>query len=143
MREHKYRAWDKDKLEMVYDSVEFAYRSLGENMPKTDGDAEHFIGWGKLNSLRFDMMQYTGLKTKSGVEIYEGDIVSQVGLTVPDIVGPVEWGSCYAASLGDVFTEMMGWIVRPKGYDPEPLFPFSGLEVIGNIYENKELLDES
>ncbi len=83
--------------------------------------AEH--GWSvadlndKNNEEEFAFMQYTGLKDKNGKEIYEGDIVEHlIGGTLE-----VKW-------LNHGWTPFMSW------HDVEHY------EIIGNIYENPELL---
>ena len=76
---------------------------------------------------KFELMQYTGLKDKNGVEIYEGDIVREyTGFSDEGGDYPVEY---HANGF---------WL---EGRDNE--FGFgdeSDMEVIGNIYENPELV---
>ncbi len=81
---------------------------------------------------RFKVMQFTGLKDKNGKEIYEGDILQKKDVRF--IVG-----------YGDN-DENRGWgfnlnsIRSRKGYHLST--DVSKMEVIGNIYENPELLQE-
>ena len=80
---------------------------------------------------RYHLMQYTGLKDKNGVEIYEGDICN---CREYECFGKIEWNEDNAGFYFYV-------VVEDGGFDEERLYEYADeLEVIGNIYENPELL---
>ena len=111
MRELKFRAWDIPDLDLELEGVVTYSR---------DCDClRHFFSMIHDNHL----MQYTGLKDKNGVEIYEGDIVN---LPTDGEFSPVE-------ITFTVDRDFNGWEVLPQHIE-------DGAEVIGNIYENPELL---
>ncbi|XOS93835.1 YopX family protein [Brevibacillus laterosporus] len=111
MREIKFRAWDKEDKYML----DWVLIKL---------DVEYSINQ-LLEMNRFEMMQFTGLHDKNGMEIYEGDIV--LGRSEP-ATGTVEF------SYGSIIVDWHG----PDIDDLRDYHEF--LEVIGNIYENPELL---
>lgn len=124
MRAIKFRAWDT-KLKQFVDLTESEY-SL-EVMAQ--GDVKVIRQGRPINDSRFLLLQFTGLKDAKEKEIYEGDVV-KCRDNVTDIEkGIVEWGTD-------------GWIIRAASGSFKGLCDWGTpvLEIIGNIYENPELL---
>ena len=124
MREIKFRAWDKDLKRWTNYSIDddllMFYDKQGECW-EIDQEGKRFI-----------LCQYTGLKNFNGKEIYEGDIIRALDY----------------------------WIGVAKFFDKNPAFIFEAIDknyrgsrvsmtqfdrhvkIIGNIYENPEMLEE-
>ncbi|MCK8617974.1 YopX family protein [Fructobacillus sp. M158] len=126
MREIKFRAWDK--LEEQYANTEKLAISADCGDAAKITDIYEIDDW----TVEYDLEQFTGLHDKNGKEIYEGDIVSCSEGCPHKII--------WVEGLGGTFIGgMPGWYLSGlnEGYawtEEE--------EVIGNIHENKELLDE-
>lgn len=131
MREIKFRAWDKDKNKMLYqENHTFIFRkesiSIYPSNEYDDYSGPEFID-------EFIIMQYTNLKDKNDKEIYEGDIVEiNKDKTYIEFQEGAYW-FCY--NNKDRFTA--DWIRQQNGKLEIETETF---EVIGNIYENPELL---
>ena len=134
MREIKFRAWDLYWKKMFPAlSLEFLMDKSGINV--TIPDPENKFGF--YVSDNCELMQYTGLKDKNGKEIYEGDVVRMYDRP-PDTMTwdlVVEWenGKFILTGImdkGEYFGDLSDWADCDWR-----------IEVIGNIYENPELLE--
>ena len=114
-REIKFRAWDKNKKEWL--KCPLSYNSEMVNEWGHGGFALLYNGY-------IEVMQYTGLKDIDKEEIYEGDIVKSIILSGSEKVNEVtfEYGA-FRIGL-------------------QPLNVQENIKVIGNKYENPELLKE-
>ncbi|MCT6926371.1 YopX family protein [Metasolibacillus sp.] len=127
-REIKFRVWDKDVKRMricgdsPHDSFVFDHETnqiCYYNLQNGCGSLPDGTGTYKL-------MQYTGLKDKYGVEIYEGDIVQ-----FKSIRGIIERYEVEYTNYGEWAIGMHRLSMR-----------FKSCEVIGNVWEDGELLND-
>ena len=110
MREYKFRAWDKGAKKMRNDLLIYFDGKIGSY--STEAAYE-------VMQSEYVVMQYTGLKDCKGKEIYEGDIVKfDYGIDKPR-----------AIEIPNIF-----FSIEFSGFQE------ADMEVIGNIYENPELV---
>lgn len=93
----------------------------------------------RVSANRCILMQYTGLKDKNGVEIYESDILllhDTDDQRLKSVVRWIDWGAgFYLVEPHNVTAELKD---DRELEEIEKFLPYQ--EVIGNIYENPELL---
>ncbi|WP_161877881.1 YopX family protein [Alkalibacterium sp. MB6] len=131
----KFRAWDNEEKWMV----DGLYISFDGDV-FTDDVKSHDTPHREIeitNAERYELMQSTGLKDKNGVEIYEGDVIERTFI--------------FRGAISETFIGIVGYSERTAQYiiksnvrDEElvnALSKMSLYEVIGNIYENSELLE--
>lgn len=124
----KFRAWDGAKKEMFKDT--FAITESGQVIVVEQEFITIPPDYVFVDYLT--IMQSTGLKDKNGKEIFEGDIVDYKGRKAV-----VKWHGSYASFIYRFVDEL-----QERASDWEPLFlACYHFEVIGNIYENPELLE--
>ena len=123
MRDIKFRAWDERYGKMVYPDGNGYFSSIYRPCFVIDGNGEAINLDNKETPDNIVLMQYTGLKDKDGIEIYEGDIVK---------------GSISNIRKSEVFFAYGQF--HPFAY----LGGICGVhyKVIGNKFENPELLDK-
>lgn len=141
MRETKFRLWIKNPGEMYYPEFAGDYYHFhfdgrvdewDENAPNLDGMENG--SWVEMDKDKYELMQYTGLKDKNGKEIYEGDIIQYTWLD-----------SSRGTDIAVVY-----WDEKVTGFEAKSKTLLYGLDqcnfqtikgsIIGNIYENKDLL---
>ncbi len=138
-REIKFRIWDSVHNKIIYlkDMVSFEYDNgfdvyelyFEENNLKCRGydDFDDDFGGTIVNETDLPIMEYTGLKDKNGVEVYEGDkVMFDYEWTKPDEIGVITWNKDTAS-------------FQIKGHIPSSSMKhLDRMKVIGNIYENED-----
>lgn len=143
-REIKFRAWHQN--EMIYCDKAVYFVEFDGTLWKNNGkEYDNLISIDKAV-----LMQYTGLKDKNGTEIYEGDIVFNSNRTLVTLKEDkrlylVKWQN------GE-YDEEDKWLCKKPAFIfdkiitngikyMELIFNQNQIEVVGNIYQNPELLN--
>ena len=132
----KYKLWDKENKEFLEDTWETEYAVLKNGNIIEIYDNGFGEGYSISDLENIEVLQFTGLQDRNGKEIYEGDIL--------------KYNFPYDGRLKHVspvkFLETEASFGIKDRYENEiPLYRIAAnnyFEIIGNIYENKNLLEE-
>jgi uncharacterized phage protein (TIGR01671 family) len=130
MREIKFRAWHKVHKEM-FSVFQLARNGLYGLEQRSDINGIT-TRWAAFEDI--DIMQYTGLEDKNGKEIYEGDIVRYTKRHDPHFNKDI-------CSVGEVYWNGFSYRIKGSNYGQSEEKYAIQCEIIGNIYENPELLE--
>ena len=122
MREIKFRAWEKHLKKMFLPDTLARLHFNGE-LPY----CFYTIKGQMITHKALVLMQYTGLKDKNGIEIYEGDILKDIDSVVGNVFFADGGFKVDYGKRGDY------WLASREG---------AVVIIIGNIYENPELLEK-
>jgi hypothetical protein len=114
---HKYRAWDKENKKMIF------YANIWNNSQPSKFCSIGPARFGNL-LLPIELMQFTGLQDKNDKDIYEGDIVKSGKRDFEVVFESGSFMMCFANGASMMFINEM-------------------VEIIGNIYENPELVSNN
>lgn len=136
MNNFKFRVWDK-KLQIIgtVSNIDLEF----EEVTFYIDDEEELETCQPFEDV--EIMQSTGFHDKNGVEIFEGDIINSGYLFKGS---PFEEEDYYTEDIGAVKIVNCGAVVKVNGdfeYLVDILNNCEDFEIIGNIYENKELLE--
>jgi len=128
-REIRFRVWDKLSKKFI---------DLGVGGLRGDYSFDDYLDDTFNDPIsKFVAQQYTGLKDQNGTDIFEGDIVTY-GL-------PIGHPDKRKEFKEEIKWENHGWVLLGRVKDgtyANPMYSWPGMVVIGNIFENPELIKQ-
>ena len=125
----RYRAWDKHRQKMFANDELIIWNGNVYANDSKKLTCNNLKGWSIDDEY---LMQSTGLKDKNGKEVFVGDIIKCTRRCLHEVYIEKEYGGTYIGGMPAVYLkglrEGYAWTVHE--------------EIIGNIYENPELLEE-
>lgn len=126
----KFRAWDKEGNRMILpkylQSIDLLREQVTERTKSNYTFTSHSIPFDKV-----ELMQSTGLKDKNGKEVFVGDIIKCTRGCPHEVYLEKEYGGTYVGGMPAIYLKGI-----KEGY------AWTGAEeILGNIYENPELLE--
>lgn len=121
----KFRAWDKEFKEMVQVDALVLDAQVIKATYKNGNVVKEDIKY-------YDLMQTTGLFDRNGKEVFVGDIVKCTRGCLHEVYLEKEYGGTFIGGMPAVYLKGLSEGYAWTGYE----------EIIGNVYENKELLEE-
>lgn len=123
MREIKFRGWNGKNKKWIYG---YYFVNRGEHFISPDEVVNPLVSYNDFVVDKDSVGQYTGVKDKNGKEVYDGDIVSS-GATTGVVVYDCE---------------QAGFVVQKEKTIELRFYSLLGIEVIGNIHDNPELIKQ-
>lgn len=154
-REIKFRVWDKRSKTMIgprkylgwydvlspYDPFTIARQNINDDYLTNDSE-KWLEWWRKLLEENFITMQFTGIQDKNNKDIYEGDLIRVNSVKITN--NEVKKDDSYVLQIFYSEIEAAFKAATPKGVREGVLggnlIIYSSIEVIGNVFENPELL---
>lgn len=130
MRTIKFRAWDKVTKKMVYKDIQIVQTDWGKGFGVYVNlmNVEDLEG---KNGNRLQLLEWTGLKDKNGKEIFEGDILKSWSNLLKVKVDWLSGGFWFVAIHNENYKDIEPTVNNINEFE---------FEVIGNIYENPDLI---
>ena len=129
-RELPKEEWWVEGKPICFDNRSFIVTNLGINCIE-DTEPDKFIQLHAFEVIPETVCQYTGLKDKNGKKIFDGDIGVHREY---ECIGKIVWNDDEA---GFYFCTLL----EDGMFEEEHLYDYADCEVIGNIYDNPELLE--